>query len=359
MFKTSKKRVLVGVAFLLMVTLGFAGCGGKKDGGGSSGGSAKKQADAKILQPYELLTNADALRKAIAATLTQQNANLKLWEDTATETPADRAAGHIARGVSNLKVTGAITENQLVAIAAASQNMPDGQLLRLDLSGTTGLTKIPDSLFFGYTVGMHLGSIILPEGITRIEQFAFKMQEYLMEVVLPDSLKLIQNGSFENTSLAKLVIPENCQLTDRTTVSSRIDCTVIFKEGTTDVELKPFGDALQGVSFSHNIYGEIDGASGGPTSAIKFVFPPSLKKFNCTTNVGLWDAELYELVNEIYSYALTPPVYGGKTEMFFKDVKTVYVPAEAVAAYEDAWFNITGAEFKPLPASVSTIEKWY
>jgi hypothetical protein len=36
----TKKRGLVGVAFLLIVTLGFAGCSGKKDSGSSSGGNS-------------------------------------------------------------------------------------------------------------------------------------------------------------------------------------------------------------------------------------------------------------------------------------------------------------------------------
>jgi hypothetical protein len=49
----------------------------------------------------------------------------------------------------------------------------------------------------------------------------------------------------------------------------------------------------------------------------------------------------------------------GSDQMVFKDVKTVYVPSSALAAYTDAWFNITGAEFKPLPAEIAAIEKWY
>jgi hypothetical protein len=305
--------------------------------------------------PYELFTNSTRLRDAVLLVLTASEKGIKRWEDTVTETTSDKAAGYIARGKFNIKVSGPISTNEVAAIYTASKGMAEGQLLRLDLSGTTGLKEIPINAFYDWSISPpHLGSIILPEGITTIGANAFYDQKYLIEAVLPDSLERIEMNAFNATALPKLLIPVMVAIYDGSGVlHSSVDCAVVFKDGRGSADLQSFGDRLAGISFTRNIYGEITGGAGsGPTTGITFVFPPSFKEF---TNSGT----PYEHVKEIYSYAETPPVYKGTEQMVFKNAKTVYVPQSAVAAYTDAWFNITGAEFKPLPSGISTIEKWY
>jgi hypothetical protein len=61
---------------------------------------------------------------------------------------------------------------------------------------------------------------------------------------------------------------------------------------------------------------------------------------------------------EIYSYASKAPAIKGAAGIVFPNVKTVYVPETAVAAYKKAWGSYTKAEFKPLPAAKSAISAW-
>jgi hypothetical protein len=61
---------------------------------------------------------------------------------------------------------------------------------------------------------------------------------------------------------------------------------------------------------------------------------------------------------EIYSYAAKAPAIKGVTGQVFPNVKTVYVPQNAVADYKKAWGGYTKAEFKPLPAARSAMGAW-
>jgi hypothetical protein len=364
------KLLLRLAALLLAIGLILAGCSGKKEGAATvataptASATAVTEATASaatvaaptasaVKAPYELLTNPALLRDAVFSVLTASESGVKKWEDEVTETTADKAAGYIVRGKFNLRVSGPMSQNELAAVYTASKEMAEGQLLRLDLSGTTGLQELPVNAFYDGYSSPHLGSIILPEGIKTIEANVFYDQKYLIEAVLPDSLERIEMNAFHGTALPKLLIPVKVAIYNGGILHSSVDCVVVFKDGRGSADLQSFGDRVAGISFTRNIYGEITGGVGdGPTTGIIFVFPPSFKEF---TNSGI----PYELVNEIYSYAETPPVYKGTQQMVFKNAKTVYVPQSAVAAYTDAWFNITGAEFKPLPAGIATIEKWY
>jgi hypothetical protein len=120
--------------------------------------------------------------------------------------------------------------------------------------------------------------------------------------------------------------------------------------------------------------------------SVTLVLPATVKKFFVSGNESSFGAlvTLNADVKTIYCYAATPPVYElsvsarnefkserymseSEVEAYIKDksklclgnVKTIYVPAGSEKAYEDAWFTYTSAEFKPIPAALSTVDKWY
>ena len=57
-------------------------------------------------------------------------------------------------------------------------------------------------------------SYIVPEGVTKIKDFAFQQNKNLEEIILPHSLKTIETGAFRHTELKHLSIPDNVILSD-------------------------------------------------------------------------------------------------------------------------------------------------
>jgi hypothetical protein len=348
----------------------------------SVGAKAAEQKTAKGAANTALrgISPQDALKSIMA-----KDSKVKPWESEVTETGIDRAAAWIARGKSNLKISGAMTEEQLKGISKALEDYysaNSNQLFRLDFSAASFPEVFDDdsdyrkknmgpgidsTVFYG---AYNLGSVILPEGLTYIVDGAFKGKRWLVELKLPDSLRYIGGSALNGTALAKIVFPASCSLEENfmfgifdypSHVDSAVDnAVVVVKEGKESINLAAIG------------YNEVKNIQAA------LVLPSTLKSFcvvkdNYTRGLG-------RSITELYCYALAPPAYRitdainkawrkdsstdfpfdpSNAAQCFKDVKTIYVPAGSEKAYEDAWFNYTAAEFKPIPADLAAIDKWY
>lgn len=117
-----------------------------------------------------------------------------------------------------LKITGSITPTQLnqiktklnsIANAIWSGNM-DAKLFSLDLSGVTGLTAIPNELFYAgidYRDIYPLETIKLPSTVTQIGNKAFGLNHNLKSVNIPDGVTSIGYEAFKYTVIENITIP--------------------------------------------------------------------------------------------------------------------------------------------------------
>ena len=108
--------------------------------------------------------------------------------------------------VHTVVLVGEISEDIITAIRKALIAKPEIKV-NLDLSGTTGLTEIPEYAFFDedeWTGCEALAGIVLPEGIESINQYAFRECSNLTDIVIPDSVKIIGDGAFQNSGLASI-----------------------------------------------------------------------------------------------------------------------------------------------------------
>jgi hypothetical protein len=323
----------------------------------------------------------------IIATAKQTNQEIKPWEQEVTVTDADRATGWIARGKANIKITGPIIGSQIKSIGEAAEKADDSQIFRLDFSEVTGLTEWEKSWW--PLVHFELGSIALPEGLKKIEESSLDAGSSLVEANLPASLENIGTSIFDGP-LARLIIPASLEQALNGSAYSEYIMSI---GGIWEV---PGGKSLQTPVILDEGIEEIDlgrlavpgGYSDHKNTAIRYILPSTLKRF-CVWGTEWSEHALIKLpsiVTEIYCYAATPPVYEipvyqkqqmladdrrnyysrmipaeltEKAKLCFENVKTIYVPAGSEKAYEDAWFNYTAAEFKPIPANLATIDKWY
>ena len=133
----------------------------------------------------------------------------KWYEVTVTEMTAGDAAKEISElseGAYTIKVTGEMTSDILASIAESMKNNTSAEIA-LDLSGTTGLTEIPDEAFGSC---YNLTNVIIPDGVTSIGYSAFNSCSSLTSVTIPDSVTTIGGSAFGSCySLASIIIPDS------------------------------------------------------------------------------------------------------------------------------------------------------
>ena len=124
-------------------------------------------------------------------------------------------AGSVSEAIKNIPadgnvhtvaLTGEISADIITAIRSALYENSDARI-NLDISGTTGLTEIPDWAFYDEIESVAceaLAGIVLPEGIESISQYAFWFCPNLTDIVIPDSVKIIGDAAFQSSGLANI-----------------------------------------------------------------------------------------------------------------------------------------------------------
>lgn len=271
---------------------------------------------------------------------TLEKQGITLWGDQVVVTDARTAPQHLDQGETNLKVVGPIDNELLTRISEALMKNEDRkQLVRLDLSSTTGLVMIHRNAF---REEAKLGSIVLPEGVISMERDAFLYTDHLIEAILPNSMVDANGNAFNETMITKMVLPATTKWFGFRFLSSKTDCIVVLADGRTSV-------AINGFAAPSNR----TGAPAGKVDVHRtFVFPPSLAE------ISVVDFDSGSLVDEIYSYAKRPPKYSGGSTMAFPFATTIYVPSSSLKTYQKEWASLTNATFKALPKGFTSFDAW-
>jgi hypothetical protein len=260
-----------------------------------------------------------------------------LWEDEITETPADKVTGYIMRGKTNLKITGGIISDEDLVTISRSINSAIGaaegkpRLIKIDFSEA----EVP-AVFVFDSAG--IGSLSLPSGLTELKIGLLSGTPFLLEIEFPKSgeasslpglEKLLITGAFY-----RVVIPANAGKID---IRSSNNFAAVFAEDRTSIDFT--GTA----NFNSNRW---RWRTQNPFFTV--ALPSTLLEISGT----LTGCE------ELYSFAVEPPLATERGINQFPDLKTVYVPAGSEESYEEAWFNFTAAEFKTLPPGMLSMEQF-
>ena len=119
--------------------------------------------------------------------------------------------------VHTVALAGTISKDIITAIRSALYENSDARI-NLDLSGTTGLTEIPEDAFFEWTFEFNpckaIAGIVLSEGIESINREAFYGCPNLTDIVIPDSVKTIGIIAFGESGLASIKFGNGLELID-------------------------------------------------------------------------------------------------------------------------------------------------
>lgn len=155
-----------------------------------------------------------------------------------------------------------------------------------------------------FEVCQNLRQITLPDNLTEISKNAFRYCKKLSNITLPASVEVIGDYAFENAGLISISIPEKVKAITYLTFKG---CTSL-----SDVELK----TVETLDYS---------AFRGCTKLRKITLPATL---TIITN-----SDVATGFKEVICLATNPP----QLQKAFVDEIILYVPAQSVAKYQEAW----------------------
>ena len=229
---------------------------------------------------------------------------------------------------------GELTENELLFI-----NRSYKTLRTLDVSGVTN-TEFADEAFKGY---YNLQQLVLPAGLQKVSYMMVAGCKNLQSIDIPASVEEIEQSAFEDCRSIQSI----------TFGGAPAGAPGRFNAPATSAsQLKKIGNwafynahELQHLDIPEGVTEIGDGAFYGCTYLEDMTLPSSVQSIgdNCFA--------LCAKLTKITCNAVTPPTIQAKTFFDVKRQIPVYVPDEAVSAYEDDtyWqeFDIQGASKMP------------
>ena len=226
--------------------------------------------------------------------------------------------------------------------------------LKIGLSST----KIPNTVTIiggGAFKGTTLKSIVIPEGVTEIENEAFSNCKSLETVSLPNSLERIYYDAFRNSNISSISIPAGvkyiyddafygCENLSTITVSngnakydSRDNCNALIETATNTI--------LRGSSSTviPNSVTTIERNAFRGLKIAKIVIPASVKK------IGQWAFQDCKSLTTVVCKSKSVIDVSGLLPFDPLPNATLYVPAESIEAYKAAneWSKF--GNIQPLP----------
>jgi len=230
---------------------------------------------------------------------------------------------------------GELTENALLFI-----NRSYKTLQTLDVSGVTN-TEFADEAFKGY---YNLQQLVLPEGLQKVSYMMVAGCKNLQSIDIPASVEEIEQSAFEDCRSIKSITFGGSSAG----APGRYNATASSASQLRRIGNWAFYNAheLQHLDIPEGVTEIGDGAFYGCTYLEDMTLPASIQAIgdNCFA--------LCAKLTKITCNAVTPPIIQAKTFFDVKRQTPVYVPDEAVSAYENDtyWqeFDIQGISNMPM-----------
>ncbi len=224
----------------------------------------------------------------------------------------------------------------------------NGELVT-DLVIPEGVTKINSYAFYGCEC---IESVVIPDSVTSIGQYAFYYCTALDSVVIPDSVTSIGNNAFINcTSLESVDIPDSVTSIGNAAFRS---CTsldsVVIPDSVTSINSQVFYGctSLESVVIPDSVTSIGSSAFQNCTALDSVVIPDSVTKIESSTFLGCISLESVVLPDSIAS--INSQVFYGCTSL-----ESVVIPDNVTSINSQAFYGCTSLESVVIPDSVTSI----
>ena len=271
---------------------------------------------------------------------------------TATASNIADIISNFSSGVYKLTITGTINLRTLESIGSAMKNNRS-MLIELDLSGTTGLTEIPEEAF----AGCSLIGMVLPEGITTIGNSAFsgcnfkKLEipnsvTYIGSYALPYDLEYNEynNGYYLGNSENLYLVFVKLKDSEYSSSSCEINSKTKIIAGNAFY----YFENLTNVTIPDGVISIGDSAFYGCESLTSVIIPDSV------TTIG---DEVFSNCENLISVTISAGVttIGDYAFCYCENLTSVTIPDSVTTIGNDAFYSCNSLTSVTIPASVTTI----
>lgn len=289
----------------------------------------------------------------------------------------ETATNSLVCGTENSTIPSTVTTIGGYAFAGTglkSLVIPEG-ITRIELSAFEGCENLksvvlPSSLkTMGYSVFAKTGltSIVIPEGITSVPQSTFNGCKNLGSVTLPSTLEVIESYAFSDSGLTSISIPKDvtsidpsafnsCDNLGTISVSSENktfdsrNCNAIIETATNKIVVGTINTVIPNTVTAIG-----DNAFCGYSSLTSIVIPESV------TTIGSWAFRgCNALVKVMCKAKAVPQLKSDAFSIVTLSNATLYVPEESVESYKtaDEWKKFSNIQSLPYAyVNISAAEK--
>lgn len=205
-----------------------------------------------------------------------------------------------------------------------------------------------------------LTEVIIPEGVTRIEENVFYECRGLSTMSLPESLYRIYESAFKNcTGLTSIVIHNNCRTVEESAFMGCISlASVILPESMTKIERTTFKEciSLTSITLPENLQEIRDGAFSDCELLSSFHIPASVNRIDGNPIKGCKALASITVAsdNTVYdSRENCNAIVETASNCLIAACKNTVIPEGITSIYEDAFRGCSGMTTLHIPASLT------
>jgi len=199
-----------------------------------------------------------------------------------------------------------------------------------------------------------LVSVILPNSLTTIEPYAFRLCKNIKSIYIGNSITTIGTEAFEGCYGLTTVTMGNSVTTIQQDAFHYCYAlnNLTLSENLTYIGIDAFNDCkIEKVAFPKSLT-TINSAFRSNDYLTEVTLPATI------TNISNWAFEYCNALKTIYSLNPTPPVCETYSFAVVPNVTSVYVPASSVSAYKNApiWGDCFYSQIKAIPATETQVQ---
>ena len=271
------------------------------------------------------------------------------------------------QGKTELRATGTFNPNLIEQISSALKELYENSssiLVRLDLSGTTGLEYLPEN---GFKQCTNLAGITIPDSVKRIEKNTFLFCKNLTSITIPDSVTSIGNEAFSDCTNLKEVFftgtaeqwltmskkSNPCSYGADLVINNTKIESITIPDGTTEIAYATFCGfkSLTSITIPDSVTSIGNEAFSGCTGLTGITIPDSVTSIGYAAFKGCTGLTSITIPDSVTS--IGDSAFSGCTSL-----TSISIPNSVTTIGSYAFYDCTGLTGITIPSTVTRINEY-